>query len=466
MEKIFNLILLFLLSLLQNAYAQSLEGKWNGELEIPGTKLDLIIEIKSVSDSYSATLSIPSQGANGLAFDKVEFNAETKELNVEITSVQLAYKGKLSDNQLIGTFHQGGYELPLNLQKAIDDNPSTSKYNRPQTPLPPFDYHSEDVSFVNKMDNITITGTLTLPKNHSNKTPIVILFNGSGQQDRDCTIFYHKPFLVIADFLTKKGYGVLRYDDRGIGGTTRGDLNKATTFDFAKDGQAAIDFLTSKGYKNIHILGHSEGGLIASILGAQNPKLKSVILLASPSVSGDIILAEQVYYGNIAMGIHEQVASFNRSFMYMVANEIIGNPSMDEKTLETKIIQYLDNTDIGKMMSESDKQSLAEKTAKENLKPWIVTFMKLDPKEYLVKVKSPIFAIYGGSDVQVPSIVNEEKMKSIISFSKKNEVKVIPNINHLLQYSLLGDAKEYIDIEETINEEILNSILDWLNKNK
>lgn len=445
-----------------------ISGEWKGQLNVQSQSLDLYISIQETDSSPVATLSVPSQNLVDFKIDSVRYHPETKSIELIILTLNASYRGTLIHQDSIqGVFTQNDMEFPLSFKKTIVQEINYELYSkRPQTPQPPYDYIIEEVVFQNQQDNITITGTLTRPKNSNKNTPIAILYNGSGQQDRDCTIYNHKPFLVIADYLTSHGIAVLRYDDRGIGGTSPGaDLNASTTYDFARDGQAAIDYVTSLGYTSIHIIGHSEGGLIATILGPENPTLSSITLLASPSVSGDTILAEQTYDINMTMGISPEIADFNRRIMYMMYAEIKSNHSIDSQELATRIMHVLDTSEDSKGMSLSDKKGIVDHLTSTSLIPWIKTFISISPRLYLTRTKVPVLAIYGSKDTQVPLLVNEQVMRDVLSFSKKNEVKVFQNLNHLFQKSETGSPSEYSMIEETFDVQVLETMRMWIQKN-
>jgi len=232
----------------------------------------------------------PDQGAKGIACDKVTVDGNS--INITSTMIGGSYTGSLSEDKktITGKFNQGGGSFDLILGKG--EIPAAKP--KPQTPQPPFIYHSEDVEYDNSDKSVHLSGTLTYPSSGS-KFPAVILISGSGQQDRDENIMGHKPFMVIADRLTKLGFAVLRVDDRGIGKST-GEVAKASSSDFAKDVITSIEYLGKRSeidLNRIGLMGHSEGGLIASIVAAERKDISFVVLLAGPGINGAALLAVQ-----------------------------------------------------------------------------------------------------------------------------------------------------------------------------
>ena len=232
---------LFLLSVLTAAtlYAQDISGQWNGVLNVQGTQLRLVFHIDKTATGYSATMDSPDQGAAGIPATSTTF--ENANLKIEIANVRIEYTGELKENNVVGTFKQAGQSFPMDL---LREEIAKKAVFRPQEPVKPYPYYSEDVKFENKKDHVTLAGTLSLPKKEG-KFPVVLLITGSGPQNRDEELLGHKPFLVLSDYLTKNGIAVLRYDDRGTAGST-GDFNTATSLDFASDVEAAVPYLKTR----------------------------------------------------------------------------------------------------------------------------------------------------------------------------------------------------------------------------
>lgn len=259
--------------------AQEISGKWYGMLKLPGTELTIVVNIsKTEAGAYTATMDSPDQGAFGIPVNSVTF--ENKQLELKIDALQAAYKAELVDMVLKGTFTQMGQDLNLNLSQEEIKKP---KALRPQEPQKPYPYHDEEVTFTNSKAGIKLAGTLTLP-NKSGKFPAVVLISGSGPQNRDEEVFGHKPFLVLADYLTRNGIAVLRFDDRGVN-LSEGDHSTATSADFATDVESAVAYLKTRSeidHKKIGLMGHSEGGLIAPMVAAKDKSIAFIVLLAGP----------------------------------------------------------------------------------------------------------------------------------------------------------------------------------------
>ena len=319
----------------------------------------------------------------------------------------------MKDGKLDGTFTQNGMSLPLVLTKGV------SEVNRPQTPQPPFPYQTEEVTFRNEKDGATLAGTLTWPVGYdpkSKKKPLVALFvTGSGQENRDEEVFEHKPFLVIADYLARQGIATLRYDDRATGASTGGDVRNATSEDFACDAAAGLEYLRNrKTFDKTGIIGHSEGGLIAFMLGAQG-KTDFVVSLAGPGVKGDTLLAAQN----------------NRLLM------LSGMPA---------------TMTVEKLRSQQEVQQ----------SPWIKWFIDYDPSADIAAIRCPVFALNGSYDCQVISSQNLSAIERMLPKSKKNLIKEYPGLNHLFQHCTTGIVNEYRQIEETISPEVLSDIATWI----
>lgn len=275
------------------SYCQSFVGDWEGTLKANQRSIDIVFHIKSDSKgSYSAFLDVPVQRAFNVAASDVVVEGDS--IVIIIKAVSLRFVGMLRDNKnMIGNWKQAGMTIQVPM-KRIGDGTNQKTFKRPQTPQPPFPYKTEEVEFDNKDKSIHFGATLTIPStggrmNEAGKTvyPVVVLITGSGKQDRDETMFEHKPFAIIADYLTKKGIAVLRMDDREMGKST-GDFMSSTTFDFVKDIEAGIDYLKGRhevDIRNIGLLGHSEGGLIAPILASKRDDIKFIVLMAAPGLN-------------------------------------------------------------------------------------------------------------------------------------------------------------------------------------
>ena len=449
-------LILFAILTTMSIYGQDISGKWNGILEVQGTQLRLVFNINKTDKGYSSTMDSPDQGATGIPVTSTTFENST--LKIEITNATIQYEGTLDkNNAFVGTFKQGGQEFPMTLsRKAIEKE----VVKRPQEPTKPYSYYSEDVTFKNTKANISLSGTLTLPEKNGN-FPVVILISGSGPQNRDEEIFGHKPFLVLADYLTKNGIAVLRFDDRGTAKST-GNFNNATTFDFAKDVESAIEYLQTRKEINknkIGLIGHSEGGIIAPIIASENKDISFIVLMAGSTLRGDKLLLLQKYKIETQMGINEQLVENNQK-IFAGAYEIILNESIENEILPDTLSNYF-TSKYANALPENQKLALVNQLTN----PWMLNFIRLDPAIYLEKTSCPILAINGSKDLQVPSKENLEIIENIFKKSENTNVKTkeLENLNHLFQECETGAIGEYGTIEQTISPIALEEILNWIN---
>lgn len=447
-----NFILLITLLFSFSSFAQ-IEGTWNGNIELPNQKLPFVLHITKENGQYKATSDSPDQGAYGIELQEIRF--KNNKLHLKDARMYMTYEGDLTnDNAINGTFKQGGQSFKLNFTKG------EFKRNRPQEPQAPFSYKTEEVTFENKEAGIKLAATLTLP-NGKGKFPAVVLVTGSGAQDRNEEILGHKSFLVIADHLTKNGYAVLRYDDRGVA-ASEGDFDLATTYDFANDAKSALDYLkTIKEIdgKRIGILGHSEGGMIAQIIAAESKDLSFIISLAGPGIAIDELMLKQKYEFEKSSGLSTDVLEANQILFGKIYEIIKQNTSNNITKQEIK--SYIKSVPDYQDISEKQIDDLTSITDSE----WFTTFIKYNPEKNLSKIKAKAFILNGEKDVQVTAKENLEGWKKGLSHNKKATIKSYPNLNHLFQSAKTGMPDEYGEIETTIEPLVLEDITKWLNEN-
>ena len=391
------------------AFAQKpIEGDWMGKLNLGPQSLTIVLHVNcNAQGKVECTLDSPDQGVKGIAVETDYCSSDS--ISVSLASLALSFQGKLKGDEIVGTFIQG-QSFPLILKRGEE------KLNRPQNPVAPYPYKTEEVAFKNVADGATLVGTLSYPIGYKKgQTPVVLMVTGSGQENRDEEIFDHKPFLVIADYLARHGVATLRYDDRGFGKSTGGDVEHATMLDFMRDAASGVDFLrTSKQFGKVGILGHSEGGSIAFMLGAKG-KVDFVISMAGIGVKGDTALTAQ-------------------------ANKIF---ELTGQSMRFSTHQYRMNAII--------KRS-----------PWLNFFIDYDPSADISKTLCPVMAINGSRDVQVISSLNLAGIKAHLKPNPKNIIKEYPSLNHLFQHCKTGNVLEYRMIEETISPEVLEDIVRFI----
>ena len=443
---------------ISNLFGQGIIGTWIGELTAAGTKLPLVFNIKQNDGVFVTTMDSPMQGAKDLPTEKTTFI--NKELIVDAKKFGISYQGTFENEKITGTFFQGGASMPLILSRKKEGE---LVLKRPQTPQPPFHYGIEEITFTNPIDKNTLAGTITLPPNKK-EFPIVILISGSGQQNRDSEIFGHKSFWVIADDFAKKGIGVLRVDDRGTG-KSDGASATMTTKNFSEDTNAAVEFLAQKGFANIGLIGHSEGGVIAPMVASQNAKVKFVIAMAAPGIPSDELLLLQTNAIGKASGMSEvelkSTKETNRK-MYALIKNYTGNDLKSE--VAKMFVEEMKKMPKEQLPIGADIQKTAEQESEKVVIPWFTYFIKINPDVYWSKLKIPVLALNGAKDLQVSSKENLTGIKTSLekAKNKKFEILEFPSLNHLFQESKTGSTEEYAQIEQTIAPQVLEKMSSWI----
>jgi len=444
-------------------FGQDITGQWNGVLKVQGMQLRLVFHISKTDNGYSSTMDSPDQGAKGIPVSTTSFENST--LKIAVANIGVQYEGLLGkDNIVVGNFKQGGQSLPLNLTREKIEK---EKVNRPQEPIKPYSYYSEDLTFENKKAGITLAGTLTLPKKVG-VFPVVVLISGSGPQNRDEQLMGHKPFLVISDYLTKNGIAVLRFDDRGTA-DSKGDFKTATSFDFATDVEAAVQYLKTRkeiNKKKIGLIGHSEGGIIAPMVAGRSKDIAFIVLLAGTGIPGEqLLLLQQELIGK-ASGISDVDIQKNKA-INKGAFELVRKSTTTYK-LKLDLTDYLKqtfkDTANSKNLKGMNEDDLVKSQVEQMTSPWMLNFIKYNPALALEKVKCPVLALNGEKDLQVPAKINLEAIKNALlkAGNKKLTTKELPTLNHLFQECKTGAPSEYASIEQTFSPTALSEILKWL----
>lgn len=450
MNKLFTIIAFFILSI--NSFAQDISGNWIGILKIQGTELDFGFDLTKNGNNYKTIMNVPKQGLINTEVDTTTFVDST--LTISHPILKMEYTGRLNKlNEIIGKITLAGNPFPMNIKKG------KIVINRPQEPKAPFNYYSENVTFINKKDKITLSGTLTLPEQKGN-FPVVIIISGSGAQNRDGEMLGHKPYLVIADFLTKNGIGVLRFDERGVGEST-GDFENATIKDFSSDINSAINYLKNRDEINpskIGLIGHSIGGIVAPKVASENNDVSYIVLLAGPGINGDKLMLSQKAALERIMGLNEiQIAQGQE--LVKGAYDIIVNSDLDNTTLKDSINSFYTKK-YGNLLPENQRKALVNQITGYE----VVSLIKSKPSIYLSKVKCAVLALNGSKDFQVPAKENLEAIKKTLKENGNNNAKTVEleNLNHLFQECKTGASSEYSQIEQTISPAVLELITDWI----
>jgi uncharacterized protein len=459
----FLTILLTALTVTAQVPPGNIEGNWLGTLDSGGVKLRLVLKVEKSANGYSAKMDSLDQGATDLPIDSIVLDGS--KLSFSAAKLGLSYTGTLNEaaDEISGNFKQGANEIPLILKRVAE----APKVNRPQDPKKPYPYDEQEVSYRNEKDNIKIAGTLTIPRG-GDKYPAVLLITGSGSQDRNETIAGHRPFLVLADHLTRNGIAVLRVDDRGIGGTELGSLS-ATSENFAEDVLAGVNFLKQRKEidpKKIGLLGHSEGGMIAPMVAVRSSDVAFIVLLAGPGQRGEDIIYTQTELTLKAEGTH--VDTIRHTIALSKKVNAIVKAETDDKRIEQRIneeITAYDATlaDLQKKLFEPAAR-LVKAFMPMYKTPWYRYFITFDPLPVLKNVKVPVLALNGELDLQVAWKENLDLIAAGFKAGGNKDVttKAFPKLNHGFQPSQTGQLGEYAKIDETMSPEVLKTISDWI----
>jgi pimeloyl-ACP methyl ester carboxylesterase len=431
-----------------------IDGAWAGALDTGSMKLRIVFHITTAEGGLTATMDSPDQGANGIPVTSVTRNDST--LKLELKQAGGAFEGKIDDTltTIDGTWTQGGGSLPLILKRANDA--AGPERRRPQNPAKPYPYRDEDVSYPNKSANIMLAATLTIPQGKG-PFPAVLLIAGSGPNNRDESVAGHSPFLVLSDYLTRKGIVVLRADKRGVG-KSGGNYAAATTIDFAKDAEAGVAYLETRSEVDRHkigLIGHSEGGVIAPMVAAEDPDVAFIVMMAGSGVRGDDLIVEQTLLIAEASGVSRDEAEKNAA---------------EERKILTLVEEEKDDAELAKKLRVELAGKAPEATLNAQIKalssPWYRGFIQYDPTTALRKVTCPVLVLIGQKDTQVPPDQNLPAIRKALQAggNKNFEVDELPGLNHLFQTAGTGSPGEYVNIEETISAGALEKIASWILK--
>jgi pimeloyl-ACP methyl ester carboxylesterase len=447
MKQFLILSMLVLFSVPSCSYQADITGKWYGSIDMGGFNMRIVFDIKQSGYEYSATMQSPDQTKEEIPVTAV--TCKNNAISIRIDNIDFLYKGTVGKDGIIrGSFTQMGQTHKLDLSHM-----EITSIVRSQEPLPPFPYKAENITFENSEAGIRLAGTLTLPESPGNVTAVVLI-SGSGPQNRNEEMIGHKPFLVLADYLTRQGIAVLRFDDRGVE-ESEGDYNKATLSDFVTDVMAAVDYLKTRKEINkdkIGLIGHSEGGCIAFMLASQQVPA-FVVTLAGVGVTGPELLAMQRKALFRASNIpDEYIDTYNE---YMTEAQQVAIQAKSAYELREGITKVFTGTPVEKQIEPAIQQLSS---------PEMVSFLQYDPAEYFKNIQCPIFALNGMRDLQVPSGENLSAILNEITANGNKNVQTKPyfNLNHLFQTAMTGLPDEYGAIEETFNEEALHDLSEWI----
>ena len=449
------------------------ELNWAGILNAGGQKIELRLHLVQNADkTYTSNWDVPAQKAKGIPSSKTEVS--NKQINIEIKMIGASFTGTLNAglNKLEGSWGQSGMSFPLNME-PLKEGMEVVVAMKPQTPKPPFSYVVKDFVYEGTNTHLSYGCTLTYPSDNK-QYPLVILITGSGRQDRDETIFDHKPFAVLADYLTKKGFAVLRVDDRGAGKST-GDFSTSTTADFALDVEEHLAYaktLPMVDPNKIGLLGHSEGGLIAPMVAARDKSVAFMVLMAGPGIEITELMAIQNEMVLKSAGISQQAIDAYIPLYKNLMKSIIVIDNKEAAIAKAKAITnaWFESTDKNlvklttNISTQSDIEKFATTMAQTLSTNWWKYFAAYNPQPTLQKVKCPVLAINGSADIQVPAAAS---LKGIEASLKKGgnkhfTTKQFEGLNHLFQKCTKCTVPEYGELETTIEPAVLETIGTWL----
>ena len=434
-------------------------GHWEGHIEIPGQPLAVKVDLAIDDTDWNGTIDIPAQGAKGLPLSEIHVAEEGEGMRVKFSirgvPGNLTFDGTLQDGVINGTFSQGGVTFGFRLSREIVSDPV-----RPQEPKPPFPYQIEEVEFQN--GDINLAGTLTVPQGDG-PFPVVLLISGSGLQDRDETVFEHKPFWVLADHLSRAGIAVLRVDDPGIGKSAP-HPEPPTTADFATDVEAGVTYLKRDDrIGTVGLIGHSEGGIIAAIVASRRDDISFVVLMAGPGVPGAELLFKQnerIFDGMGIVGERKETLLTLLDRLFTTLTSDMTEDEMRQQVDEIVRKQFEINGVPPAQQDETQVQAAVEQV----LNPWMRYFLAFDPRPALEATRVPVLALNGELDVQVDAEQNLTAIDAALEKGGNHNVTLhrLPKHNHLFQRAKTGLVNEYAVIEETLSPEVLDLIRDWV----
>jgi hypothetical protein len=442
------LVLSIFIGCAQNSSTQEISGIWEGIVQFPGFSYRIVFLFSDGNDMQVEVI-FPDQSDKTFSATSIKFTYP--DILLTFDQIKCNFKGYFKNTHLNGTWEQSGRLMPLNMERVKE----IMSLKRPQTPQEPFPYDEQEVSYDN--GDVHIVGTLTTPKNVK-AFPAVILIPGVGSHERDNTFFEHRPFFVIADFLTRNGIAVLRYDERGVG-SSKDDRTQATTRDFAQDVIAGVNYLKSiPQIKEIGLIGHSEGGTIASLIAAELPDISFIVMMGSPGLNGVEYNLQFEESMSRIMEMSEKEITGKIDFQKEVLNIILEEECEDSAKIKLEKLYTISHPDLPKDLIQATLQRL--------LSPWFRYNLTYDPKQNLQQIICPVLALFGEKDMQVPPEGNAEAVKTalIMGGNHNFEVKEIPRVNHYFQTAQTGSPQEYRLIEETISPVVLEIIYTWIHE--
>jgi uncharacterized protein len=448
-----TLSLLLVFCLTMRAQAPSITGKWSGELDAGSTKLHVGLDImRGSDDALKATMSVVEQGIAGLQIDSIALTGG--HVSFKLARIGGSYEGTFKDARIEGTWSQSGHEMPLTFEQG---GTAIKVPVRPQNPTAPFPYNAEEISV--SSGSITLAGTFTSPKS-GGPFPALLLITGSGPEDRDETVFGHKPFLILSDYLTRAGFAVLRLDDRGTGKSS-GDFKASGMDEFTNDALAAVSWLKDRKDVNrnqIGLIGHSEGGAVAPLAAIRSQDVAFIVLMAGPGIPVDKLMYRQSADIMRAAGAPEDAVAANAALMKRLFAILREEPD------RAKATERIDQLAAENKAKTPELAAMVQSQGRSMILPEFRSLLTYDAAEVLRKVKCPVLAIDGSKDLQVSAGENLAGIAAGLAAGENPDfaIQELPGLNHLFQTTKTGSVTEYALIEETISPRALVIVRDWL----
>ncbi len=469
-----SFLIIVILALLASAlFSQpKLDGTWSGAIKIMGTELNIDVKFKTAEDSIKGTIDIPQQNAKDLKLIHISFDAPKAYFELPAGPSLAVFDGEMQADSITGKYTQSGLEGKFYLRKTSDEADIKEETPPEKVESEEHPYNSEEVIFTN--GDIKLAGTLTIPKTEG-KHPAVVMITGSGPQNRDEELYGFKLFKIIADYLTRNGIAVLRYDDRGVGGSTGDFLGEATSEDFAGDVAQAVDFLKARtdiNAQQIGLIGHSEGGIIAPIVASKSGSIAFIVLMAGTGVKGIDILKEQSMLIMKADDAPEDAIKSQEALLDKLYKVLEKNGDVETMRAELKkeVERSFDDLPEEQKKTIKDKdeyiKSMTNMQLKQFERKWMKYFLKYDPAQTLEKVTCPVLVLFGELDLQVPPAQNREPMENALRKGGNNDYKIVVfrKANHLFQSATTGSPSEYAKLSKQFTPGFLDTIKDWISE--